>query len=314
MGKILLSGVAGNLGSRAAEVLLERHPHEDLIFASSTEGKLARYQDQGIQTRVANYHDADSLAQAFAGVDTAIIVSVPFVGPKRREAHKCAIDAAVAAGVERIVYTSVVGAGDETIDTYEVNDHVWTEDYLRSQPIHWLILRNSQYAEAMTSAYLDAVENTGGVLANNMGEGKMAFVSRDDCARAAAMAALSDWRDRVINVNGTELMTVSRFIQIGNEVTGEQVEYRFMTDEENYAFFDSIGVPRTTEEMWADTAKNFPYCSDGMISFGRALRQGQMAEFTDDFEQLTGQKPLSVRQIFEDLDAHLVGERVSTDS
>ena len=97
-------------------------------------------------------------------------------------------------------------------------------------------------------------------------------------------------------------------------MTGEQVEYRFMTDEENYAFFDSIGVPRTTEEMWADTAKNFPYCSDGMISFGRALRQGQMAEFTDDFEQLTGQKPLSVRQIFEDLDAHLVGERVSTDS
>lgn len=314
MEKILLNGVAGNLGSRAAKVLLERYPHEDLIFASSTEEKLAPYVDQGIQTRVANYHDADSLTQAFAGVDTAIIVSVPFVGPKRREAHKRVIDAAVAAGVKRIVYTSVVGAGDETIDTYEVNDHVWTEGYLRSQPIHWLILRNSQYAEAMTSAYLDAVENTGGVLANNMGEGKMAFVSRDDCARAAAAAAMSDWQDRIINVNGTELMPISRFIQIGNEVTGNQVEYRFMTDEENYAFFDSIGVPRTTEEMWADTAKNFPYCSDGMISFGRALRQGQMAEFTDDFEELTGQKPLSVRQIFEDLDAHLVGERVSTDS
>lgn len=314
MGKILLNGVAGNLGSKAAEVLLERYPHEDLIFASSTEEKLAPYAALGIKTRIANYNDPDSLTHAFEGADTVIIVSVPFVGPKRRDAHKNAIDAAVTAGAKRIVYTSVVGAGDETIDTYEVNDHVWTEEYIRSQPIHWLILRNSQYAEAMTSAYMDAVENTGGVLANNMGEGKMAFVSRDDCAKAAACAAMSDWEDRVINVNGTELMPIVRFIQIGNEVTGNDVQYKFMTDDENYAFFDSIGVPRTTEEMWADTAKNFPYCSDGMISFGRALRQGQMAEFTDDFEALTGEKPLSVKQIFQDLDDHLVGERASTDS
>lgn len=313
MKKILLNGVAGNLGSQAAKVLLEHYPHEDLIFASSTESKLEPYKAQGVETRIANYNDPSSLAKAFEGADTVIIVSVPFVGPKRRDAHKNAIDAAVAAGAERIVYTSVVGAGDETIDTYEVNDHVWTEEYLRSQPVHWLVLRNSQYAEAMTSAYLDAVENTDGVLANNMGDGKMAFVSRDDCAKAAAMAAMSDWEDRTINVNGTELMPISRFIEIGNQVTGNNVEYRYMSDEENYEFFDSIGVPRTTEEMWADTAKNFPYCSDGMISFGRALRQGQMAEFTDDFEELTGEKPLSVQQIFESLDDHLVGERVSTD-
>lgn len=313
MKKILLNGVAGNLGSQAAKVLLEHYPHEDLIFASSTESKLEPYKAQGVETRIANYNDPSSLAKAFEGADTVIIVSVPFVGPKRRDAHKNAIDAAVAAGAERIVYTSVVGAGDETIDTYEVNDHVWTEEYLRSQPVHWLVLRNSQYAEAMTSAYLDAVENTDGVLANNMGDGKMAFVSRDDCAKAAAMAAMSDWEDRIINVNGTELMPISRFIEIGNQVTGNNVEYRYMSDEENYEFFDSIGVPRTTEEMWADTAKNFPYCSDGMISFGRALRQGQMAEFTDDFEELTGEKPLSVQQIFESLDDHLVGERVSTD-
>jgi NAD(P)H dehydrogenase (quinone) len=80
-----------------------------------------------------------------------------------------------------------------------------------------------------------------------------------------------------------------------------------------YEFFDSIGVPRTTEDMWAQTATNFPFCSDGMVTFGRALRLGQMATFTDDFEKLTGQKPLTVRQIFEDLENHLVGQRTSTE-
>jgi NAD(P)H dehydrogenase (quinone) len=50
-----------------------------------------------------------------------------------------------------------------------------------------------------------------------------------------------------------------------------------------------------------------------MVTFGRALRLGQMATFTDDFEKLTGQKPLTVRQIFEDLENHLVGQRTSTE-
>jgi NAD(P)H dehydrogenase (quinone) len=102
-------------------------------------------------------------------------------------------------------------------------------------------------------------------------------------------------------------------LQIASEVTGKKVEYKFITDEEQYAFFDSIGVPRTTEEMWASTAKNFPFCSDGMVTFGRAIRNGQMDVFTDDFEKLTGQKPITVREIFEHMDEHLIGNRTSTE-
>lgn len=65
--------------------------------------------------------------------------------------------------------------------------------------------------------------------------------------------------------------------------------------------------------MWAQTATNFPYCSDGMVTFGRAIRQNQMATFTDDFEKLTGKKPLTVRQVFEDMENHLVGKRNATE-
>ena len=231
-----------------------------------------------------------------------------------KEAHKIAIDAAVAAGVSKLVYTSIVGAGHEDINAYEVNDHVWTERYIKKQPIHYLILRDSQYAEAMVSTFVEAVENTNGIIRNNMGDGKMAFVSRDDCALAAACAAMSDWEDRIVDINGAELLTIAQYMAIASEVTGKKTEYQYINDDEMYEFFDSIGVPRTTEEMWADTAKNFPFCSDGMVSFGRAIRLNQMSTFTDDFEKLTGQKPITVREMFEDIENHLIGTRTSTDN
>lgn len=297
MKKILLNGVDGNFGGKSAGILLEKYPHEDLIFTAPREKALKKYKEMGIETRVADFNNAETLVETFKGADTVVLISMPFVGPKRRAAHKTAIDAAVRAGVKKLVYTSIVGAGEKDINTYEVNDHVWTENYIKEQPIHYLILRDSQYAEAMVSSFVEAYERTNGVLANNMGEGKMAFISRDDCATAAAYAAMSEDIDKVLNINGAELLTIADFLEIASEVTGKKVVYKYITDDEMYAYFDSIGVPRTTEEMWADTAKNFPFCSDGMVTFGKAIRQNQMSVYTNDFEKLTGRKPLFVRQI-----------------
>ena len=313
MKKILLNGVDGNFGGKAAKILLERWLHEDLIFTAPTEKGLEKYKGLGVELRIADFNDEEGLVKAFTGADTMVLISMPFVGPKRRAAQKKALDAAVKAGVNKLVYTSIVGAGEKDIDTYEVNDHVWFEAYVKEQPIHYLFLRDSQYAEAMVSNYVNAYENTGNVLANNFGQGRMAYISRDDCAEAAACAAMSDWTDRVIDVNGAEPLTLAEYLAIANEVTGHNVKYVEITDEQQYAFFDSIGVPRTTEDMWAQTATNFPFCSDGMVTFGRAIRLGQMSTFTDDFEKLTGRKPLTVREIFEHMNEHLIGSRTSTE-
>ncbi len=313
MNKILLNGVDGNFGSKAAETLLEKWNHDDLVFAAPTEKGLQKYKDMGIETRIADFNDEAGLIETFSGIDTMVLISMPFVGPKRRKAQKTALDAAVKAGVNRVVYTSIVGAGEKDIDTYEVNDHVWFEAYVKEQPIHYVFLRDSQYAEAMVSNYINAHENTNDVLANNMSDGKMAYISRDDCALACAYAAMSDYQDEIININGAELLTIAEYVAIANSITGFEVKYVPITDEQQYEFFDSIGVPRTTDDMWAQTASNFPFCSDGMVTFGRAIRQGQMAVLTDDFEKLTGQKPMSVREIFENIDKHFIGKRTSTE-
>ena len=106
---------------------------------------------------------------------------------------------------------------------------------------------------------------------------------------------------------------MKEFCAIGSEVTGRKVTYEYLSDEEMYAFFDAQGVPRETDGVWAETAKAFPFCSMGMVTFGTAIRLDQMSYCTDDFEKLTGKKPLSVREMFEDIDNHRIGARNATE-
>ena len=314
MGKIIMTGVDGNFGGYAARCILDLVSADRLIFTSPNKEKLKAYEDTGAELRYADFNDQEQLEEAFQGGETLLLISMPFVGEKRRNAHKNAIDAAIACGVKRLVYTSIVGAGVEENDAYEISDHKYTEKYIRSQPINYVFLRDSQYAEAMVSAFEEAYKNTNGVLLNNMGNGHMAFVARNNCAEAAAcVAAGVGENNSVYYISGPEAITIADYLSIASEVTGKKVEYNFISDEEMYAFFDSLGVPRTTEGQWAESAKNFPFCSDGMVSFGRAIRLEQMNNCTNDFEKLTGKKPISVKEIFENIEEHRIGSRTSTD-
>ncbi|WKY45221.1 NAD(P)H-binding protein [Eubacteriaceae bacterium ES2] len=313
MGKIIMTGVDGNFGGAAARSILKKVPKEQLIFTTPNKDFIKMYSDQGIETRHADVFDKATLIKAFEGGEVLLLISMPFVGERRRVAHKNAIDAAVEAGVKKIVYTSIVGAGEEDCDTYEVSDHKITEAYLKELDIDWVILRDSQYVEAMVSVFEESVAGNG-VMANNMADGHMAYISRNDCAEAAACAAAGAGENNTIyDISGPEAITISEFCQIGSQITGKTVTYQELTDDEMYAFFDSIGVPRNTEGEWAETAKNFPFCSDGMVTFGRAIRLEQMNACSNDVELLTGRKPLSVRQVFEDLENHRIGSRTSTE-
>ena len=314
MGKIIITGVDGNFGGYAARRALELVPADRLVFTSPVMEKLGAYEKTGAELRYADYNNPVTLRKAFEGGETLLLISMPFVGEKRRDAHKAAIDAAADCGVKKVVYTSIVGAGVEENDAYEIADHKVTEQYIKDKGIGYIILRNSQYAEAMVSAYEEAFSNTNGVLSNNMGDGLMAFVARFDCAEAAAnVAAGAGEINSIYYISGPEAITVSDYLRIASEVTGNRVSYKYIADDEMYAFFDSIGVPRTTDGEWAKSASNFPFCSEGMVTFGRAIRLGQMSNCTNDFEMLTGKKPLSVREIFERIDDHRIGARTSTD-
>lgn len=116
-----------------------------------------------------------------------------------------------------------------------------------------------------------------------------------------------------LDINGPELMTISDFVAYGNQATGNNVRYQEITDEENYQIFDAMGVPRTTDGVFKKDSEA-PFSSDGMVTFAQAIREGKMDTFTDDFEKLTGEKPMTVLYMFEHADDFQIGERHSKDN
>ncbi|WP_062320512.1 NmrA family NAD(P)-binding protein [Halolactibacillus sp. JCM 19043] len=312
MGKLLLTGVDGNLGAQVAAYLVDLVDNDQLIFCGYNPEALKSYAEQGIETHVTNFNKKDGLVDAFRGADKLALISMPFVGEKRQQAHRHVVDAAKEAGVKQIIYTSLVNAGDETNPSVEKIDHIYTEDYIKSVGLDYIFLRNSQYAEAMITNYFTFVKGDG-VLKNSQGDGQMAYISRKDCAKAVAYALQStDYHEATLDINGAELMTMTEFVAIGNRVTGENVSYEAITDEENYAIFDAMGVPRTTEGKFKKDSEA-PFSSEGMVTFAQAIRLGKMDVYTDDFKQLTGDKPMTVEHMFTHAEQFQVGERHSKD-
>ncbi|MBC7985283.1 MAG: SDR family oxidoreductase [Sphingomonadaceae bacterium] len=294
--KLIVTGASGNFGRATAECLLERVPADALILVTRDPRKLADFAQRGCDVRRGDYGEPDSLATAFAGGTKMLLMSASKVG-SRIPQHQRAIDAAVAAGVKHIVYTSYVGL-DGPNPSLAVSDHRGTEELLRQSGAHWTILRNSQYIDAVIEAQAPHALRAGRWIAS-AGDGKIAQVSRDDCVAAAvAVLAEAGHEDQVYNITGPELLSFREIAAIIAEVSGRPIEYVVVDDEGMYAFFDSLGIPR--EAVPDQVVNAIPWSSDDMVSVEAAVREGYLAVLTDDVERLTGRKPKSIREMAEE--------------
>lgn len=297
MSRIVITGASGNYGRGVTDRLVAMGRTADLILITRKPEKLADRAAQGCTVRYGDFDRPETLAAAVQGAQRMLLISGTRVGARVAQ-HRAAVDAAAAAGVDHIVYTSFIGIDDPANPAEVRHDHIETERLIRASGCAWTMLRDAHYADAMIVMAGPGVMQTGKWF-SNAGEGREAMVWRDDCIDSAVAVLTGDGhRGQIYNITGPDLQTFREVAAIMAEVTGRPVEYVPLDDEGQYAVFDAMGIPRRPVD---DTSvAGIPWNSDDMVTFGRAIREGFLALCTADVERLTGRPARSVRAMIED--------------
>ena len=293
---IIVTGASGGFGRAAATLLLERIPAAKLILTTRKPEQLADFAARGVSVRKADFDYPETLPTAFAGGERMLLISTARVG-SRVQQHANAARAAVQAGVRHIVYTSLINADKPANPAIVKLDHRATEEIIEASGAAWTFLRDSQYSEAIAMAVIPPAMASG-VLPDNAHDGPIAFVSREDCV-ACAVGALTTpgHENRAYDITGPELLSFPKAIAMAVEMTGRPIDYRRVSDDEMFAYFDSLGVPRHASDN--PTAGPIPWSSDDMVTFGQSIREGYFNVISDAVEKLTGRKPRSLRSVME---------------
>jgi NAD(P)H dehydrogenase (quinone) len=274
-----ITGASGALGRAAAELLLESVEARDVVLATRRPESLADLAECGAEVRRADFAAPGSLVGAFAGIDRLLLVST--TGGKQVEQHRAAIEAARAAGVRHVAYTSVV----EPVPAYparKVDAHARTEQALRDSGLAWTFLRNNLYAEIPIPAIEQAIAS--GRLVSNSGAGATAYVSRDDCAAAAVAVLTQDGHEgRTYDVTGPEAWTAAGLAALAGRLGDREIELVDLDDAAFAAQLRGGGVPEVVIPL--------------LTSFGAATRAGYLARVTSVVPDLTGRPARALTDI-----------------
>jgi uncharacterized protein YbjT (DUF2867 family) len=268
-GLIAVTGATGNIGGRVASLLADRGVPQRLVVRDP--GRAPRL--PGAEVAVASYDEPDAMRTAFAEVDTLLLVSAA-EHPDRVRQHLAAVDAAAAAGVRRVVYTSFLGAAPDA--TFTLARHHWaTERRLRASGATFTFLRDSMYLD-----FLPFMAGEAGVITGPAGDGMVALVARADVSDVAAAVLLdsSGVHDgQTYDVTGSTLRTMAEWAAELSTAGGREVRYQDETLEQAWASRAVYGAPDWEVEGW--------------ITSYLAIAAGELAVATDVVERIAGHPP-----------------------
>ncbi|MCP3098685.1 SDR family oxidoreductase [Myxococcus sp. K15C18031901] len=276
---LLVSGASGQLGRRVVELLLESQPGPVVVTTRHPE-KVAALAARGAVVRPADFDAPGSLDAAFAGVERLLLVSTDVIGePGRRiTQHRNAVEAARRAGVRHVVYTSFTRPEPDSPSTI-ARDHWATEQALAESGLGFTVLRNNIYMDMLMYSLPEAVAT--GRLVSATGSGATAYVSREDCARAAAAALRSSFDGRrTLEVSGPSAVTQAELARLASSLSGRPVEHVAVDAAQLEAGLLARGLPEAVVKAYA--------------TFDAAVAQGRLAGVFPTVEALTGRAPISV--------------------
>ena len=242
-GIIAVTGVTGGLGGRVARRLAGRGATQRLVVRDPARApELA-----GAAVVTGSYDDAEGLRRAFDGTRTLLMVSAS-EAPDRERLHANVVDAAVAAGVERIVYTSFFGAAPDCTFTFG-RDHWHAEEHIKASGLGHTFLRDNLYID-----FLPLMAGPDGVIRGPAGDGRVAAVARDDIADVAVAALLGGGHEgRSYDLTGPQALTLAEAAEELSRAAGRPIRYQAETLEEAYASRASYGAPGWEVDGWVTT-------------------------------------------------------------
>ncbi len=275
---IVITGASGHLGRRTAELVLDAGAAPVLVTRRPE--ALADLAERGADVRYGDFDEPASLAAAFAGGERLLLISTDRVG-ERLAGHRAAIAAAAAAGVRQIAYTSLINPSDNN-PAGVAPDHRETEEAIRAAGLAWTFLRNAIYAEIMAAGAGSALAT--GTLVTNAGDGRCSYVTREDCAAAAAAVLTSDGHEfKAYDISGPEALSVDDIAALYAEAGGRPVAaVRLDDDAWVAAMVEHAGMPEPVARLYA--------------SFGRSTRLGYAGVLSTAVEDLTGRPPRPARE------------------
>ncbi|MFH3160364.1 SDR family oxidoreductase [Citrobacter portucalensis] len=246
---IAITGATGQLGQHVIESLLKTVPASQIVAIVRNPAKATALSQQGITVRQADYSDEAALTAAFQGIDKLLLISSSEVG-QRAPQHRNVINAAKAAHVKFIAYTSLLHADTSPLGL--ADEHVATEKMLAESGIAYALLRNGWYTENYLASAPAALEH--GVFIGAAGEGKIASATRADYAAAAARVISEDGHaGKTYELAGDAGWTLSQLAAELAKQSGKKVAYQNLSEADFAAALKSVGLPAGLADMLADS-------------------------------------------------------------
>lgn len=246
---IVVTGATGQLGQLVIQHLLKSLPASEIVAAVRNPEKAASLAAQGIEVRHADYDQPETLLKAFAGADKVLLISASEVG-RRLPQHRAVIEAAKAAGVSLLAYTSLLHADRSPLPL--AKEHQETEQLIAESGIPAVLLRNGWYSENYLASVPTALQY--GVLLGSAGDGRIASAARADYAEAAAaVLTLENQAGKVYELAGDTAYSLTELAAAIASVSGKNVSYQNLPEAEYRKVLLDAGLPEGLATLLAES-------------------------------------------------------------
>jgi NAD(P)H dehydrogenase (quinone) len=277
---ILVTGATGQLGQIVIEKLLAKIPSNQIAALVRDANKAEHLIAKGVNVRVGDYQNGESLLAAFQGVEKLLLISSSDFNDRLGQ-HKNAIDAAVKAGVKHVFYTGVT-MNDINSSPLKplLEEHFLTEDYLKASGLSYTFLQNSLYAEVIPMFLGENVVETGVFFPS--GDGEVAFALREDLGEATANILVSEGHEnQTYNLTGSEIISFAEIAAILSELSDESVSYINPENEVFEGALKQFGLPEGIIQM--------------SVLFAAGIKNNDFNKTYDRLEKFLGRKPTSIK-------------------